>query len=74
MYAFDGFICVSNQLIAWPWTFFYNLFNLLKFNANLIGKFVLQPNIFGKSGRAIAGLSYGPFRAVRRKFHSKLPT
>jgi hypothetical protein len=35
---------------------------------------VLQPNIFGTSGRASAGLSYGRFKANRHKFYCKLPS
>jgi len=30
--------------------------------------------IFGTPGRAIAGLSYGRFQAIRHKFHCKLPS
>ena len=35
---------------------------------------MLQPNIFGTSGRANAGLSYGRFKANRHKFYCQLPT
>ena len=32
----------------------------------------LYPNIFGTSGRAIAGLGYGRLKAIRHKIHSQL--
>jgi len=32
----------------------------------------LYPNIFGTSGRAIAGLSYWRFTAIRHRFHCQL--
>jgi hypothetical protein len=36
--------------------------------------YVLQPNIFGTSGRANTGVSYGRFKANRHKFYCQLPS